>query len=317
MLEWLENRTNFQMITGSAADGKKVEAGQQLKKTDAYKSLAEWINSHTQDKQRIWCGEVAKSRYESFITKYKKTAKLLDPATTGEGVNDADREAGIMTIEQKCEKLCPHFANMDLLYGHRQNVNPAMVVEVGSEPSMFVPSNVAEWESHTKSSDDFNQDSSSNGSESDCNSGAVDDRLANVEQSTIKFKVKRKSMATPPKSTAGMTVKIARTPIQDSTHLTALPEGIKPTSTLRGTPVGRPAERKSFASTYAETQERQMAQDMIIADRQLQLQREQMVTSEKIQTRQARAKMMTELLVGGLSLANAKEAVECAFPDFE
>ena len=134
MIEWLQNKSNFSLITGSAAVGNQVVCGQPLKKTDAYRLLSEFINKNIQDRDRIWTVEITKSRYESFITKYKEALKFLDPNRTGDGITNSDRKRGINTIEEKYESKCPHFARGDALFGDRQNVNPKVVLEVGARP---------------------------------------------------------------------------------------------------------------------------------------------------------------------------------------
>ncbi|KAJ3251013.1 hypothetical protein HK103_002932, partial [Boothiomyces macroporosus] len=46
---------------------------------------------------------------------------------TGYGVTEKDRMNGVKTIEEKLEKACAYFQEMDELFGERQNVNPTLV----------------------------------------------------------------------------------------------------------------------------------------------------------------------------------------------
>jgi hypothetical protein len=68
MLYWLEIEKNFRLITGSAAPNTSVVAGKKLKKTDAYKSLADYINLNHKSN---WTEKHAKGRYESYLKQYK------------------------------------------------------------------------------------------------------------------------------------------------------------------------------------------------------------------------------------------------------
>ena len=68
MVAWLQDPENFALISGTAARGKKVVAGQKLKKVDGYKALSDFINQ----KHRLgWDAATAKSRYESYLAIYK------------------------------------------------------------------------------------------------------------------------------------------------------------------------------------------------------------------------------------------------------
>jgi hypothetical protein len=62
MLEWMEwSPRNFQLITGSVVPG-AVVAGSKLKKRDAYKELADYVNQHCGTK---WSWTQAETRYKS------------------------------------------------------------------------------------------------------------------------------------------------------------------------------------------------------------------------------------------------------------
>jgi len=101
-----------------------VVVGKKLKKSDAYIQLATHINVITKAE---WTAKTAKSRYDSYIKIYKSTKR--DTLKTGWGLTEDDVAAGIATIPQKLEKLCPFSSKLDILFGERQNVNPSSVFD--------------------------------------------------------------------------------------------------------------------------------------------------------------------------------------------
>ena len=63
-----------------------------------------------------------KDCFKTYKDKYKKAhTKLL---STGFGVTSEDRKAGINTIAQKLDNMCPLYKEMNKLLGQRPNVNP-------------------------------------------------------------------------------------------------------------------------------------------------------------------------------------------------
>ncbi|MBW0576575.1 hypothetical protein O181_116290, partial [Austropuccinia psidii MF-1] len=43
---------------------------------------------------------------------------------TGSGITEQDESKGIKSISEKLEHMCPCYAEMDVLFGHRPNVTP-------------------------------------------------------------------------------------------------------------------------------------------------------------------------------------------------
>lgn len=105
-----------------------VVAGKKLKKADAYKALASFINDQCKS---TWTTDQAKNRYSTYIALYKKIKR--ESLTTGWGVTEDDKASGIYTVEDKLEKACPFFSELDELFGEKQNINPTSVFD----PSIF------------------------------------------------------------------------------------------------------------------------------------------------------------------------------------
>ncbi|KAI9342321.1 hypothetical protein BDR26DRAFT_894738 [Obelidium mucronatum] len=103
-----------------------MKSGQSLKRTDAYKQLAEFV---CQQCKCNWDAKILKNRFNAWITRYKKARSDADQ--TGFGVTETDVNRGIETIEEKLEHMCPQYSRLDKLYGERVNINPVAVAECG------------------------------------------------------------------------------------------------------------------------------------------------------------------------------------------
>lgn len=72
ILEWLNDKSNFNWIVGNASEGKSVVSGQKLTKEEAYKKLAKDINvkfaNHATPTN--WNPEQAKGKYLTLLRKY-------------------------------------------------------------------------------------------------------------------------------------------------------------------------------------------------------------------------------------------------------
>ena len=106
-----------------------IVAGSKLKKTDAYRELADYVNEACGTN---WNQKIAKSRYESYLKTYKETKKALyDTGNEKFMIGPKDIKMGIDTLEKKRDKMCNYYDRMDLLFGGRQNVVPSYVQETG------------------------------------------------------------------------------------------------------------------------------------------------------------------------------------------
>ncbi|KAI9910942.1 hypothetical protein PsorP6_010501 [Peronosclerospora sorghi] len=127
MITWLENKANFALITGAAAQGQRLTSGQKLRKLGGCRSLTQYVNRKVYGTE--WDEKAGKSRYDSYLATYKKTR--AKSKTTGFGLTDADRRAYRHTIDAKLVFMCPFFNIMDNLFGIRQNVNPTHISALG------------------------------------------------------------------------------------------------------------------------------------------------------------------------------------------
>ncbi|KAI9908580.1 hypothetical protein PsorP6_004063 [Peronosclerospora sorghi] len=127
MITWLENKAHFALITGAAAQVQLLTSGQNLRKLDGYRALAQYVNRKVPGTE--WYEKAGKSRYESYLATYKKTRAKSN--TTGFGLTYAYRRADRHTIDAKLDFMCPFFIRMDNLFGSRQSVNPTYISALG------------------------------------------------------------------------------------------------------------------------------------------------------------------------------------------
>ena len=121
MVEWLEMKENFDLLTGKATSGlKSIQAGAKLTKEMGYSDLAQFVNFNCGAE---WTSTYAESRFRAFVKKYKSTKRaLLDPSSKKFCLGQDDYDKGIRTIEAKLEKECPNFTRMDTLFVSHQIV---------------------------------------------------------------------------------------------------------------------------------------------------------------------------------------------------
>ena len=140
ILEWLEmgSGENLKLITGqSTKDVRNVIAGLKTKKVDGYKSMAIFVNARCGNVgSSKWTTQNATSRFKSWLKKYTVTRRKLDDNSGPKYcLSDADIKKGLTTIEAKLNFDCPMFFRLDALFGGRQNVLPAFVMQSSDSQS--------------------------------------------------------------------------------------------------------------------------------------------------------------------------------------
>ena len=68
-----------------------------------------------------------RERFKNYQSKYKKAQ--FASKSTGFGVTDEDIEAGITSVKEKLNSMCPYFHEMDDLFGDWADVNPLYHVD--------------------------------------------------------------------------------------------------------------------------------------------------------------------------------------------
>lgn len=122
VLDWLEIPANFKFITRGVPPGPPVVGGRKLKKSDAYKQLAQHVNDELgySSSAQMWDKRVAKIRYESLLKTYRKTREKYQESKnhpeSGQSLLTEEEMSQGKTIEMKLNELCPFYERWDGLY---------------------------------------------------------------------------------------------------------------------------------------------------------------------------------------------------------
>jgi hypothetical protein len=143
MIEWLEIKTNFNLLVGAATTAMKTGtvAGSKLTKKSAYVDLAAFVNQKCGVK---WDWRNAEARVRGYIKRFRTTKRAqLNPGGAKYNISPEELAKGIDTIEKKLEADCPFFARMDILFGGRQNIAPAYTLTAGMRPTAHIEAQAA------------------------------------------------------------------------------------------------------------------------------------------------------------------------------
>ena len=174
MVEWLENKDNFNLIVGRATSGIKtgMVAGFKLSKKAGYAELADFVN---QKCNVHWDARNAEARLRAYIKRFKDTKRaLLNQGGAKYCIGDKDRAKGINTIEAKLNDDCPYFKRMDALFGGRQNITPFSVRFGAKRPARLIEGGAKATEQGDEVGISGDDDSSESNNEDDVEAGGAD-----------------------------------------------------------------------------------------------------------------------------------------------
>ncbi|KAL2649777.1 hypothetical protein R1flu_017905 [Riccia fluitans] len=124
IMTYIENPEYYRDITGV---GKKTRiGGSTISKFRAFDIMAFALSEINGFPQVT--GEEMKKHFVRYEKMYKDTYRWKD--STGAGLTDVEIQKGL-TMEEKLNKLCPHFRRMDVLYDKRPNIMPCAEESAG------------------------------------------------------------------------------------------------------------------------------------------------------------------------------------------
>ncbi|KAL2609434.1 hypothetical protein R1flu_028007 [Riccia fluitans] len=135
IVTYIENLEHYRDITG-AGKNMRIE-GSTISKVRAFDIMASalfGVNGFSQV-----TGEKMKKRFVRYEKMYKDTRRWKD--SIGAGLTDVEIQKGLI-MEEKLNKLCPHFQRMNALYGKRPKIVPC------AEESVGLPLDVATYGVH-------------------------------------------------------------------------------------------------------------------------------------------------------------------------
>ncbi|KAL3684898.1 hypothetical protein R1sor_002920 [Riccia sorocarpa] len=132
VVAYIEIPENFRQVMGG---GRKTPVGGKcMSKAQAFNIMAAHLRSV--DGFPDVTGEEMKKRFDRYVSMYKKAKGFKE--STGRGLSEKELEKG-MTIKEKVEKICPHFARMHAILGQRANIAPP------AEESCGLPNADVDW----------------------------------------------------------------------------------------------------------------------------------------------------------------------------
>ncbi|KAE8899426.1 hypothetical protein PF005_g6940 [Phytophthora fragariae] len=135
IVTWMENKANFEAVHGSS-DKPPVGGKPKISKDEAFKRLAVYVAQKTKNAKlrRDLTGGKMRQRWRTYMQRFKRTLKARN-SETGLGLTMRELAKGV-SIPEKLEGMCPHFARMEGLFTHKPNVNPSAILELGIPPAL-------------------------------------------------------------------------------------------------------------------------------------------------------------------------------------
>ncbi|CAM6086294.1 unnamed protein product [Calypogeia fissa] len=132
IVQYLEIPENFALLHGA---GKKTRVGGRCQsKSTFFKQMLGALQQHGAPFTLMTTPNLQK-RYQRYEAKYKEARNLS--TSTGAGLTEEELDLGI-SLEDKLNKVCPHFDRMHLLLGGRPNVNPRGTAVLGIDDDEFI-----------------------------------------------------------------------------------------------------------------------------------------------------------------------------------
>ncbi|KAF0701897.1 hypothetical protein AaE_016254 [Aphanomyces astaci] len=141
MLEFLRVPEHFALMTGQATRGKVMKGGQRLTKAHGHSLMAQYVNKIVGDGNRAWSAQDAKSRYDAYISMYRRALKWTGANSSGRGLTEQDFKRKIFTVESKLDSICPYYNDMNALFGERQNFRPSYTLETNNHGRLHIFAN--------------------------------------------------------------------------------------------------------------------------------------------------------------------------------
>ncbi|KAE9328999.1 hypothetical protein PF008_g16045 [Phytophthora fragariae] len=130
IVTWMENKANFEAVHGSS-DKPPVGGKPKISKDEAFKRLAVYVAQRTKNTKlrRDLTGGKMRQRWRTYTQRFNRTLKARN-SETGLGLTMRELAKGV-SIPEKLEGMCPHFARMEDLLTHKPYVSPSAILEPG------------------------------------------------------------------------------------------------------------------------------------------------------------------------------------------
>ncbi|MBW0464500.1 hypothetical protein O181_004215 [Austropuccinia psidii MF-1] len=119
IINWLPVRSNFESCFGTS--GSKSIGRPPSSKQHGFQLMAIDVNKKSQNCLNLSSSSI-RDQWQTYKKKYMAAKKFKN--LTGAGITEEDESKGIKSMSKKLESMCPCYAEMDVLFGHKPNVTP-------------------------------------------------------------------------------------------------------------------------------------------------------------------------------------------------
>ncbi|MBW0575902.1 hypothetical protein O181_115617 [Austropuccinia psidii MF-1] len=119
IINWLSVKSNFKSCfgtSGSTSIGRPPSS-----KKHGFQLMAIEVNKKSQNLLKLSSSSI-QAQWKTYKKKYMAEKKFKN--LTGAGITEEDENKGIKSMSEKLESICPCYAEMDVLFGHKPNVTP-------------------------------------------------------------------------------------------------------------------------------------------------------------------------------------------------
>ncbi|MBW0461138.1 hypothetical protein O181_000853 [Austropuccinia psidii MF-1] len=119
MIHWLSVKSNFKSCfgtSGSTSIGRPPSS-----KQHGVELMAIEVNKKSQNCLNISSSSI-QDQWQTYKKKYMTAKKFKN--STWDGIMEEYEVKGIKSMGEKLERMCPCYAKMDVLFGHKPNVTP-------------------------------------------------------------------------------------------------------------------------------------------------------------------------------------------------
>ncbi|MBW0553373.1 hypothetical protein O181_093088 [Austropuccinia psidii MF-1] len=119
IVNWLTHKSNFDACFGTG--GSTLVGRPPSSKKNGFHLMAIEVNKKSQHWLNLSATSIC-DRWHTYKKKYTTAKKFAN--FTGAGITEEDEKKGLHTMADKLKSMCPCFAEMDSLFGHKPNMTP-------------------------------------------------------------------------------------------------------------------------------------------------------------------------------------------------
>ncbi|MBW0468554.1 hypothetical protein O181_008269 [Austropuccinia psidii MF-1] len=131
IINWLSVKSNFESCFGTS--GLTSIGRPPLSKQHGFQLIAIEVNKKSCNCLNLSSSSIG-DQWQTYKKKYMAENKFKN--LTGAGITEEDESKGIKLMSEKLECMCPCYAEMDVLFGHKPNVTPVASYDSQEQDSL-------------------------------------------------------------------------------------------------------------------------------------------------------------------------------------